>query len=189
MTDQLGYRDDGALARWLPLPQVPSALAAVTIAAGLAAPVLAALAPGAVPAVVALGVVTGLATRRPRHAGGLTWLVPPSLRALEYGAILALSWRGPDPAPALAFALLWALAYHHYDTVYRSRARREQPPRWLVAALGGWEVRLLVVAVASAADLLVPTLAALGAWCALLGVGESVAFWRSVDVGAEVEDL
>jgi hypothetical protein len=186
---QLGFRDDGVLAGRVPVPRVPSALAAVTIVAGVAAPVLAVLAPALVPATITVGVLTGLATRRPRRPDGLAWLIPPSLRAVEYGAILALAWGGPDPAPMLGFALLWALAYHHYDAVYRSRARRELPPPWLVAALGGWEGRLLLVAVASAAGVLVPALAALTAWCAVLGVGESVAFWRSADVSAEVEEL
>ena len=42
-----------------------------------------------------------------------------------------------------AFALLCALAFRHYDLVYRLRHRGVAPPRWLDRAGGGWDGRLL----------------------------------------------
>ncbi|NED89642.1 CDP-alcohol phosphatidyltransferase family protein, partial [Streptomyces sp. SID11233] len=61
-------------------------------------------------------VSSALAVARPLK-GALDWLVPPFLRAAEYGTILLLAARS-DPHGALpaAFGLVAAVAYHHYDT-------------------------------------------------------------------------
>ncbi len=36
-----------------------------------------------------------------------------------------------------AFGLVAAVAYHHYDTVYRIRGGAGAPPAWLVRTIGG----------------------------------------------------
>lgn len=36
-----------------------------------------------------------------------------------------------------AFGLVAAVAYHHYDTVYRIRGDAGAPPQWLVRTVGG----------------------------------------------------
>ncbi|EFF94074.1 transferase, partial [Streptomyces sp. e14] len=70
--------------------------------------------------------------------GPLDWLVPPFFRAAEYGTVLALAAHaevnGVLPA---AFGLVAAVAYHHYDTVYRIRGGAGAPPARLVRAIGG----------------------------------------------------
>ncbi|MEV6567909.1 DUF5941 domain-containing protein [Streptomyces kronopolitis] len=124
----------------------------------------------------------GAAVSRPLK-GALDWLVPPFFRAGEYVTILVLAARAdvPGALPA-AYGLVAAVAYHHYDTVYRIRGGTGAPPRWLVRATGGHEGRVLVVTVLAAA--LSPqgftiALTALAVVLALLVLVESIRFWVS----------
>lgn len=90
--------------------------------------------------------------------GPLAWLVPPLVRAGEYGGLIALTVltnRGALPA---CFAFLAVLAFHHYDLLYRLRSGREATPRWACAIAGGWEMRLAVAAVLAWTDVLEPAL-------------------------------
>ncbi|MFJ9848242.1 DUF5941 domain-containing protein [Streptomyces sp. NPDC101150] len=126
--------------------------------------------------------LAGAAVSRPLK-GALDWLVPPFFRAGEYTTILVLAARAdvPGALPA-AFGLVAAVAYHHYDTVYRIRGGTGAPPRWLVRATGGHEGRVLVVTVLAAA--LPPSgftiaLTALAVVLALLVLIESIRFWVS----------
>ncbi|MFI5520307.1 DUF5941 domain-containing protein [Streptomyces platensis] len=126
--------------------------------------------------------LAGAAVARPLK-GALDWLVPPFFRAGEYFTILVLAARAdvPGALPA-AFGLVAAVAYHHYDTVYRIRGGTGAPPRWLVRATGGHEGRVLVVTVLAAA--LSPSgftiaLTALAVALALLVLIESIRFWVS----------
>ncbi|WP_435602052.1 DUF5941 domain-containing protein [Streptomyces sp. bgisy130] len=126
--------------------------------------------------------LAGAAVSRPLK-GALDWLVPPFFRAGEYVAILVLAARAdvPGALPA-AFGLVAAVAYHHYDTVYRIRGGTGAPPRWLVRATGGHEGRILVITVLAAA--LSPSgftiaLTALAVALALLVLIESIRFWVS----------
>ncbi len=121
--------------------------------------------------------------------GSLDWLIPPLFRAAEYVTVLGLAARcaahGALPA---AFGLVAAVAYHHYDTVYRIRGGTGAPPRALVRAAGGHEGRLLVVtalAAALATGTALPTaLTGLAALVALLVVTESIRFWVSAGAPA-----
>ncbi|MFD9858907.1 DUF5941 domain-containing protein [Streptomyces alboflavus] len=124
-------------------------------------------------------VTSGLAVT-PRLKGRLDWLVPPFFRAAEYGTVLVLAAKadvnGSLPA---AFGLVAAVAYHHYDTVYRIRGVGA-PPRWLVRAIGGHEGRTFAVTVLAA--LLTNTdftvaLTALAVAVALVVLVESIRFW------------
>ncbi|MFE6740838.1 DUF5941 domain-containing protein [Streptomyces tubercidicus] len=126
--------------------------------------------------------LAGAAVARPLK-GALDWLVPPFFRAGEYVTILVLAARAdvPGALPA-AFGLVAAVAYHHYDTVYRIRGGTGAPPRWLVRATGGHEGRILVITVLAAA--LSPSgftiaLTALAVVLALLVLVESIRFWVS----------
>jgi len=162
----------------------PPALAAVG-AGALAA--TAALAPRGswwvVPLAVLYVLTSGLAVARPLR-GALDWLVPAFFRAGEYGTVLALAAvsqvNGALPA---AFGLVAAVAYHHYDTVYRIRGGTGAPPDNLVRAAGGHEGRALLVAVLSAAlagrSGLTAALTVLAAVLALLVLTESIRFWVS----------
>lgn len=107
------------------------------------------------PAVAALGyaLTSGVAVAAPLR-GALDWLAPPFFRTGEYVLILVLAARaaesGVNGALPAAFGLVAAVAYHHYDTVYRIRGGTGAPPHWLVRATGGHEGRALAVALASA---------------------------------------
>ena len=83
--------------------------------------------------------------------GALDWLVPPLFRAAEYGTVLILAANADvNGALPAAFGLVAAVAYHHYDTVYRIRGGTGAPPHWLVRAIGGHEGRTLLVTVLAA---------------------------------------
>lgn len=130
-------------------------------------------------AVLAGAAVTGPLT------GPLDWLVPPVFRAAEYGTILILAARSEvNGALPAAFGLVSAVAYHHYDTVYRIRGGTGAPPRWLVRTTVGHEGRTLVVTALAAAlatrgsdfPLALTVFAAVVALVVLL---ESIRFWVS----------
>lgn len=125
-------------------------------------------------------VTSGVAVARPLK-GALDWLVPPIFRAGEYLTVLVLAARA-DVQGALpaAFGLVAAVAYHHYDTVYRIRGNAGAPPHWLVRTIGGHEGRTLVVTVLAA--LLTPTdfataLTVFAVAVALVVLVESIRFW------------
>jgi phosphatidylglycerophosphate synthase len=142
------------------------------------------------PLVAAAGyaLLSGLAVGGPLK-GALDWLIPPFFRAAEYVTILALAARSgvPGALPA-AFGLVAAVAYHHYDTVYRIRGGTGAPPRGLVRATGGHEGRLLVVtalaALLAARPAFGTTLAALAAILAVMVLAESIRFWVSAGAPA-----
>ena len=82
------------------------------------------------------------------------WARPALLRALEYAAVLAVAWSLGDGAStssrssSAAFALLLAVAFHHYDELYRvlnglATGSGSHGP-WRVLGLG-WPGRLGVV--------------------------------------------
>ncbi|APY85196.1 transferase [Streptomyces alfalfae] len=124
--------------------------------------------------------LSGLALARPLK-GPLDWLAPPFFRAAEYGTILVLAAKADvNGALPAAFGLVSAVAYHHYDTVYRIKGGTGAPPRWLVGAIGGQEGRTLVVALAAAllpATDFTVALTALAVAVALVVLVESIRFW------------
>ncbi|MDD1061746.1 CDP-alcohol phosphatidyltransferase family protein [Streptomyces cocklensis] len=125
--------------------------------------------------------------------GALDWLVPPMFRAGEYGTVLALAAvSGVNGALPAAFGLVAAVAYHHYDTVYRIRGGAGAPPRAVVRSAGGHEGRTLIVALAAAvaADRtgFTATLTVLAIAIALLVLTESIRFWVSSGAAAAVHD-
>jgi hypothetical protein len=105
------------------------------------------------------------------------WLVPPLLRAGEYGVITVVALRAGQTAQVLAYALLAVVAFHHYDIVYRLRHHGTAPPRIVTTLGGGWEGRALLVTVAALGDVLVPMLAGMVAWCGVLFLSESARSW------------
>ncbi|TGB15031.1 DUF5941 domain-containing protein [Streptomyces sp. MZ04] len=136
--------------------------------------------PWVVVAAVIYVVTSGLALARPLK-GPLDWLVPPFFRVAEYGTVLVLAVNADvNGALPAAFGLVAAVAYHHYDTVYRIKGGTGAPPHWLVRAIGGQEGRVLVVALAAAllhnTDFTV-ALTALAVAVALVVLVESIRFW------------
>jgi hypothetical protein len=113
-----------------------------------------------------------------RHtAHPLEWLVPPILRILEYGAVVALTAAADPDALILCFAFLGVLAFHHYDTVYRMRHQRVPPPSWVSAVGGGWEGRLLVAGVLALVGGLRFGLFAAAVGLAVVYASESISSW------------
>lgn len=134
-------------------------------------------------AAVFYAICSGIAVARPLK-GALDWLVPPVFRAAEYCTILILAARSDlDGALPAAFGLVSAVAYHHYDTVYRIRGGTGAPPQWLVRTIGGHEGRTLVVAVLAAvltgASDFTVALTVLAVAVALVVLVESIRFWVS----------
>ncbi|WP_344461105.1 DUF5941 domain-containing protein [Kitasatospora kazusensis] len=188
------------VARRLPAlaPPVLAALAAVAL------PLAVRLSAGTWTAVAAAGgyaLVSALVLAR-RLDGALDWLAPAFFRAGEYLTVLALVLRLDVAALPAAFGLVAAVAYHHYDTVYRLRGGTGAPARWLVRATGGQEGRaLLATSVAALAYTGSPVghqgagaavtqgaLVALAAVLALVVVAESIRFWVLGDATAEHDE-
>ncbi|MER6614284.1 DUF5941 domain-containing protein [Streptomyces xantholiticus] len=166
------------------LPGIAPLTAAVAGAAALVATASAA-GFGSVWTVVAALVyaaTSGIAVARPLK-GALDWLVPPVFRAAEYGTILVLAAHaGVNGALPAAFGLIAAVAYHHYDTVYRIRGGTGAPPHWLVRTIGGHEGRVLAVTLLAllpgATDFTI-ALTVLAVAVALVVLVESIRFWVS----------
>lgn len=140
-----------------------------------------------VPAAAVYALCAGVALARPLK-GPVDWLLPPFFRIAEYGTILVLAARTEtDGALPAAFGLVAALAYHHYDTVYRIRGGTGAPPHWLVRAVGGHEGRTLLVTVAAALWLggggrtqgFIFALTTLAVVIAAVVLVESIRFWVS----------
>ncbi|MFB6505686.1 MULTISPECIES: DUF5941 domain-containing protein [unclassified Streptomyces] len=134
-------------------------------------------------AAVVYAMLSGMAVSRPLK-GALDWLVPPAFRAAEYCTVLVLAARSDVPGALPAtFGLVSAVAYHHYDTVYRIRGGTGAPPRWLVRTIGGHEGRTLVVTVFAAVftrhSAFTAALTALAVAVALVVLVESIRFWVS----------
>ncbi|MFF0836317.1 MULTISPECIES: DUF5941 domain-containing protein [unclassified Streptomyces] len=163
----------------LPVALVGTAVLAVSLFSG---PVWAPVAGAAVYAATA-----GQALRRPLK-GALDWLVPPLFRFAEYGTVLVLAAHADvNGALPAAFGLVAAVAYHHYDTVYRIRGDAGAPPAWLVRAVGGQEGRTLLVTVLAAvlaASQFKVALTVLAVAVALLVLVESIRFWVSAGAPA-----
>ena len=185
------YRDDGplatalgrALGRGVRLPAI-----ALLLVAGL--PLLVAIvltgdgaSKGLVAGVIAWAILAGgIASARPL-TDRLRWLVPPALRAIEYAALLWIgAVAGGDAEPA-AFALLCAITYHHYESVYGLRHRGVRPPAWVRAVAGGWDGRLVLAVVLLVAGALPAGFYVLAVLLAALFVAETVAEWRRFRLG------
>ncbi|MHC3471360.1 DUF5941 domain-containing protein [Streptomyces sp. 7R007] len=131
-------------------------------------------------------ITAGQAVHRPLK-GALDWLVPPLFRAAEYGTVLVLAAQsGVNGVLPAAFGLVAAVAYHHYDTVYRIRGDAGAPPAWLTRAIGGQEGRTLLVTVLAAAltaSQFKVALTVLAVAVALVVLVESIRFWVAAHKG------
>jgi phosphatidylglycerophosphate synthase len=112
-------------------------------------------------------------------AGRAGWLLPALARLSEFGVVTLLVARGLLPGGP-AYLLLAAIAYHHYDTVYRQRQIGHAASMTTRSLLLGTDGRLLAVLViaALAQEQALPVLV-LAAWMAVVTVVESVRSWTS----------
>jgi hypothetical protein len=178
-------RDDGPLARALGrLVGRRLAIPPIVLVTGGAIPMLVIAAitgdgaswgivSGAVAWAVLLG---GVSSGRPLR-DRLRWAVPPVLRVIEYGGVLWLAvLAGASTVPA-GFAFLCAITFRHYDAFYRARQRGDAAPRWIADASGGWEGRVIVALVLTAAGAGPAGLYIAAAMLGAMLVGESMASW------------
>ncbi|WP_435818495.1 DUF5941 domain-containing protein [Micromonospora lupini] len=175
------HRDDGPLARRLPVvrPMGPLTLA-VLAALGPAVLLVAALVgdspsglrwavPVALLALLAGGLGAGAA-----HNGPLDWLVPAALRAAEYLFAIAVGVVGGAPG-WLIFGYVFVLTVHHYDLTARLEKRQTAPP--LHAATLGWDGRSVLLALAAIAGIVSIGMATLGAYLLVVFVASVVLAW------------
>lgn len=179
------YRDDGPLARalgarlggsvrlppWMLLLAGAIPLLAVLAIGGDGAPRL--LVAAALAWVIVCG---GISSGRP-HADRLRWAVPPLLRLVEYASVLWLAALAGQSSHPAAFALLAAVAFRHYDLVYRLRYQGVTPPRWVNLLGGGWDGRLVLGYLLLVTDALPAGFFIAAAVLASAFVGDSIAGW------------
>jgi hypothetical protein len=134
---------------------------------------------GAVAAAVAFAVLAGGISRGGSHGGRLAWLVPPLVRIVEYGSIIAIAAVSTEHAPGAAYALIAALAFRHYDLVYRLRQRGETPPDWVGLVGLGWDGRLIVAILLLLAGALPAGFFVLAGLFGTVFVSEAVAGWAA----------
>ena len=104
------------------------------------------------------------------------WAVPPLVRLGEYATLIWVA--AIAGAPQAAFALLAALAFRHYDLVYRLRHRAEVPPAWLNLLAAGWEGRLVIAWVLLASARCRRRMFIWAGLLAVISVAETVVAWR-----------
>jgi hypothetical protein len=121
------------------------------------------------------GPLVGLLLRWvPAWRGGLDWLVPAVLRALEFGVAIAIC-RGFGVAPALTYTLLFALSLHHYDLTARLEKRLPAPPLRRFAL--GWDGRVVLLTLGSLAGLPVVVVTVLVVDLLLVTVADTLMTW------------
>ncbi|MFG3019226.1 DUF5941 domain-containing protein [Streptomyces sp. NPDC048254] len=177
----------GFVSRTLPAPLGSPLLVALAGVAVLTVSLFSGVTWAPVVGAVVYALASGQALARPLK-GALDWLVPPLFRAAEYGTVLVLAGKsGVNGTLPAAFGLVAAVAYHHYDTVYRIRGGAGAPPAWLVRAAGGQEGRTLLVTVVAAvltATQFQVALTVLAVAVAGLVLVESIRFWVSAGAPA-----
>ncbi|MEV1316002.1 DUF5941 domain-containing protein [Micromonospora arborensis] len=175
------HRDDGPLARRLPVvrPMGPLTLAVIA-ALGPAVLLVAALLSDtpdglrwAVPVALLVLLVGGLGAGA-AHNGPLDWLVPAALRAAEYLFAIAVGVVGDVPG-WLIFGYVLVLTVHHYDLTARLEKRQAAPP--LHGATLGWEGRSALLALAAIVGTAGAGLATLGAYLLVVFVVSVVLAW------------
>lgn len=179
----LAYRDDGPIAHALGRltrgklpPLLPVLVAGIVTLILLIAGVedqsgLVLLAP------VLVLLLAGPGSAHP-HTGRLDWAAPNIIRVIEYGYLATLGFSHGVSKP-LVYALLCVLAYHHYDTAYRTR-QRLWPAAWVFRAGLGWDGRMLIAGLGALTDTAPLVYAVLTSYLGVLFAAESIYSWTRV---------
>jgi hypothetical protein len=109
------------------------------------------------------------------HSGRFDWLVPPTIRAIEYPFIAVIGFDHGAPRP-LILALLAVIALHHCDVAQRARVRLA-PPEWVMRAGLGWDGRMLIVAAAALAHAVTADFVVLSLYLGVTFGAEAVTTW------------
>jgi hypothetical protein len=123
------------------------------------------------------GFIARAAARRIHVRSRFNWIVPGSIRALEYGLLILTAALAHGNAMRACFALLAVLAFHHYDTVYRLRQQDAPAPAWVGLAGGGWDGRIILAFIALLVAVTTAGMAVAAGLLAIVFVGESVSSW------------
>ncbi len=116
-------------------------------------------------------------TSRPTLAGRFGWSVPVLLRAFELVAIAVLLLVvGVTTNLIVTFWIIFAIAYHHYDVLYRS-LQGAKPPRWLTWWGFGWDGRVVVISIVAITAVWQPSLNLLLTWWVLWFAGVASVQW------------
>ncbi len=189
----MAYRDDGPLSRGMgmlvagQLPPLPPVVAGAFVTGVLLVIGVAGSDGLAVFAPAVTLLLAGPGSSHP-HDGRVDWLVPPILRLIEYSFIAACGF-AHDVPPWLIFVLLGAMAFHHYDLVYRLR-QRVYPPPWLATFGLGWDGRMIVVALTAIAGFVTGGFVLLALYLWGLFGWESLTCWLAAPrSGVEASDL
>lgn len=183
------YRDDGVpaglIARFggrVAAPPLPAAVFGALAAGALLVTGVAGV--GGIDLRVALVVATAVVLAAAMsaslsHAGALDWLVPAALRAAEFLFAIGVGVAFDVPLP-LVYALLFALALHHYDLTARLEKRIAPPP---LHRLGlGWDGRVLLLAVAALAGVAAIAAAVLAVYLLVVLIAGTLATWTGVPI-------
>ncbi|TMR93257.1 DUF5941 domain-containing protein [Nonomuraea basaltis] len=189
----VAYRDDGPLSRAMgllvagQLPPLPPVIAGTFVTGVLLLLGVAGTDGLAVFAPAVTLLLAGPGSTHP-HDGRLDWLVPPTLRVIEYTFVAACGF-AHEVHPLLVFLLLGALAFHHYDLVYRLR-QRVYPPPWLATLGLGWDGRMMVVSLVALMGPMTVGYVALAVYLWALFGWESLTCWlASPRSGVETADM
>jgi phosphatidylglycerophosphate synthase len=79
------------------------------------------------------------------------WLVPPLLRAVEYGVVAAAAALSGAGVDAVCYAYLLTVIWHHYDSAYRLRRGMPGATVSPVTRFTGFELRTTALALLAAA--------------------------------------
>ncbi|MBB6555413.1 DUF5941 domain-containing protein [Nonomuraea rubra] len=189
----VAYRDDGPLSRAMgllvagQLPPLPPVIAGTFVTGVLLLLGVAGTDGLAVFAPAVTLLLAGPGSTHP-HDGRFDWLVPPILRLIEYTFVAAVGF-AHQVHPLMIFVLLAALAFHHYDLVYRLR-QHVYPPPWLATLGLGWDGRMMVVSLVALSGWLTGGYALLAVYLWGLFGWESLTCWLAAPrSGVEAADM
>ena len=187
------YRDDGPLARAIgaalrPLARLPQSLLIVVAAAPMFAVMILegdGASKAAAGAVFAWLVLVGGAGSGAPATDSFRWVTPPLLRLAEYAGMLWLGALAGESSQPAAFAVICAVAYHHYDLVYRLRNLGIETPTWIGDLALGWDGRLVLGYILLVAGALPAGFFVAAGLLATMFVAESIAGWRRLGRGPQ----
>ncbi|MEV0824303.1 DUF5941 domain-containing protein [Nonomuraea rubra] len=189
----VAYRDDGPLSRAMgllvagQLPPLPPVIAGTFVTGVLLLLGVAGTDGLAVFAPAVTLLLAGPGSTHP-HDGRFDWLVPPILRLIEYTFVAAVGF-AHQVHPLMIFMLLAALAFHHYDLVYRLR-QHVYPPPWLATLGLGWDGRMMLVSLVALSGWLTGGYALLAVYLWGLFGWESLTCWLAAPrSGVEAADM
>jgi hypothetical protein len=178
------YRDDGPLARAIGSLLRTRRSHSLVIVVALAPMFVLMVLDGdgasdaAVGAVLAWLVLLGGSMSGSPPTDSFRWTVAPLLRLAEYAGLLWIGALAGEASQPAAFAVIGAVAFRHYDLVYRLRNAGTTPPRWVGDAALGWDGRLVLGYILLVAGALPAGFYVAAGLLATMFVTESIAGWR-----------